>query len=213
MNSKMRTHHDASVLDLEKAKAATQQRRLLVKEEGQKLERKKNQITSGKKAGRKRPTIALIVILGNYTSYDGGNRLWLKIPNNYTLTWRRIDQWKKMGYSLGTSGARSEKAYERGTVGQLGQVLGESRWFFPVRGRRLSSGASSSRPIGSPPPPLFWMQTAMERYVAASQQEVSQIYQHLQVPPPLVLDPSQFLDPKEDATNDNQEDATDVGGE
>ncbi|GKE41487.1 hypothetical protein Tco_1468771 [Tanacetum coccineum] len=55
------------------------------------------------------------------------------------------------------------------------------------------------------------MQTAMERYVAASQQEVSQIYQHLQVPPPLVLDPSQFLDPKEDATNDNQEDATDVG--
>ncbi|GKB56428.1 RNA-directed DNA polymerase, eukaryota, nucleotide-binding alpha-beta plait domain protein, partial [Tanacetum coccineum] len=32
-----------------------------------------------------------------------------------------------------------------------------------------------------------------------------------QVPPPLVLDPSQFLDPEEDATNDDQEDATDVG--
>ncbi|GJZ74866.1 hypothetical protein Tco_0639331 [Tanacetum coccineum] len=62
----------------------------------------------------------------------------------------------------------------------VGQVLGESRGFFPGRGRRLSSGASSSSTIGATTP---------------------------------VLDPSQFLDPEEDATGADQDDATDLGGE
>lgn len=61
----------------------------------------------------------------------------------------------------------------------LGQVLGQSRGFYPGRGRQFFGSSSSFGSIGShgPEPSLYRM--AFASYAAASQQQTSQLYEHL----------------------------------
>ncbi|PWA21842.1 hypothetical protein CTI12_AA619990 [Artemisia annua] len=90
----------------------------------------------------------------------------------------------------------------------LGEVLGTRRGFNPGRGRRPRGSSSSSSSAHSHPPPLPLSRAAFERCVMALQQQIEALYEHLananiQLPPPVVLDPSQFMDADEDSTDDD----------